>query len=361
MTGTTKTMKVRAGTVIRPMRHIHGKYAYFKVRRFGVNLFFARSRQGKSSIAKNLLCQIARFRPILVIDYRGEYAGMELPNFKSNDLMLSIPNLYTVEDFALLLTDLQTSDWVSLGFSEYSCKLMAKLSHEYISVHNNDPIAFSELLFKLPTSDQELAMFNEEYSGLGLGFDFRLPDVTKQSMISRFGFVKDYFLTLTDERDHIDNFGELMMKHPHVRLNLNIKSDSDMPFARCVTGIFLRQMIPFLKMLKPFIAIDEADALCPNLENAFYFPSSLDILRMYALKLQAHDVNLLFITQDENTFDKVIGKNWHQKFLGHGAEPREMTERLYWDYDRGIRQFLLMNENKQYVPFQSDEICCQLE
>jgi hypothetical protein len=354
-----RTHYIRLGSIIKPLEYMYATDVHMPIRYFGVHFLFAKSRTGKSALAKHMICQIAKHRPCLIFDYRGEYGGLKYRNALAEH-QFCIPDLVSISNFGFKLSDFEPQDFLSLGFTEAALSPIYMITQE-LTAHNNDPQAVFDILCNLPTGDEEVQAFNRDYGMFNLKMQYPIHEMTKRSLLRRFHDLLDWFIGPESDRTYIANWGEFIMNNPHVRINLNIEREEQMAEARATCGIILRQLVPYLKRLNPVILMDEFDKLAPAIPpESMYMPSSLSYLLQYALKFQAYGVVLIGITQDERLVYEGLRRNWHSKILGKGCETT-FTGKLHWDYDKGIRQFIYLNENTNFRVFEPDIAGCKID
>jgi hypothetical protein len=278
------------------------------------------------------------------------------------------------------------SDWVSMGFSERSIPILMELL-EYTDIHENNPYQLLKLLQAIPTKEEALHKFNDEYSSYGLTFHTHLHPSIKQSLITSMSSVTyggliippigtDDYEKYGQNKEYVQNWGALAMEYPHLNINLNILTSGGVTLARASVGKILDKLVPYLYKLKPLIVVEEADFIAPNTQDTETI-TSLYQLRNYVLKHQRTGVELMFISQDPNLLDQFIvlgGTIWimgqHVASMSSANvlnEPKlnyvqDVIHKLRHDRYRGIREFALMESGNdgRYKIFQSHESITRL-
>ena len=334
------------------------------IRYYGNILIFARARYGKTTIAKIIACQVSEFRPVIIIaPYfdTADWYGLKYLN-KYAEYKRSIPFLKCINNFSIKLSKFKDyDDWISLGFPDVAGKIMEKLV-KFKNLHNDDPELFAQLLNELPKTDKELPFFNNHYQKDGLTFPARIAEATWQSINTKFDLVKWLFWYPDDTRYFIEDFGRIFLLHPHVLIDL----EEDYEYkTRAYVGIILKDLKPLLKTLQPLLIIDEADKIAPDIRDLMYYPSSLNEVMEYKNKYQRLGVNMILLTQDSGLLFHDLKVNPDFRILGqietqiHGVS-QELIDKIYYDPDRNIRNFVLINENKSYSMFRPIKCPCAL-
>lgn len=331
-------------------------------RSWGVYLLIAKSRFGKTTLAKNVTSHLAsEGRRILIFDCYQDYTHINNPNYNFPmgtvpRYVKGVPNLKIIKNFTLPISDFNNpADWISLGFSfDYGAGLCSIIASR-IGLHNDDPDQFEAILSRLPRTDEELPMFNNLYSDYGLKLSGRIPEPAINAIRNRYSFVKNWFWDPKNDDRLVVDWKEELLNHNLV-VDLNLFRDENVSKIRAFVGCILRQIKPILPRVKPFIIVEEADKIAPNIDlgSVYYYPSSLSHLIEYTYKLQRWGVSLLFISQDEKLMSQEIAKGFHQKILGAlapDAKDFQLTQGLRWDPEKNVRQFLILNENNQYTKF----------
>ena len=354
---------------------------------YNVIVIVARPRYGKTILVKNIYSQIARKRPIIIFDYRGEHSESKWGNWLSKDKISFIPDLHTITDFGFYLSDFdQMSDWMSMGFSAKTAPLIMKLL-KFSNIHHDNPLEFLALLSDLPTSDDEVPAFNDQYRRYGLNFPTRVHNSTKQSVVNTMSIVWDsgLFIPPVGSKDHaayypnkihIDDWGAFAQTYKHLNINLNIVTSNSIYLARASVGKILDRMLPAfhnMQGIRPLIVVEEADYVCPNSSDMDTITSLMQ-LRNYVLKHQRTGVELMIISQDPNMLDQetlIGGTIWimgqHMKSFATAStlnEPdmdyhKDIIHKLRFDRWKGIREFALMYSGGggRYDIFQVDDSC----
>ena len=311
----------------------------------------SKAGNGKSCLVRLLYSKIARFRPVIIFDYRGEHKLSRYPNFSSRSDIVGMPDMFSVKDFGFMISDFdKAGDWISMGFPDVASSELAVLATK-VEVHNNDPELFVELLSKLPVTEREIDYFNESYPQMQM--QRRLHEQTQMSMVTRFNFVRDYFITpeqaRTGEMLYIPDWGDFLAMQRVVHVDMNM-TELDVTKARAYVGKILEQIAPKISLIKPLIILEEADKLAPNIMTGEQSPSSLKWILEYSIKLQKFGVELMAICQDLSLLNATLVGNAHQLIFGQlpaGYNPHaDLTEKLKWDIDKNYREFVYIRTGK---------------
>ena len=366
----------------------YGKDVFFpEYYSYNVIVIVARPRYGKTILVKNIYSQIARDRPVIIFDYRGEHSESKWGNWLSKDKISFIPSLRTISNFGFYLSDFdQMSDWMSMGFSAKNAPQIMKLL-KFENIHHNNPLEFLALLSDLPASDDDVPDFNKRYEQYGLKFATRVHSSTKQSIVNMMSIVWESGLIIPPvgsndhkaycpNKIHIDDWGGYIQANKHLNINLNIVSSNVVYLARASVGKILDKMLPTLhnmRGVRPLIVVEEADYVCPNTSDMSTITSLIQ-LRSYVLKHQRTGVELMLISQDPNMLDQETlmgGTIWimgqHMKSFATAStlnEPdmdyhRDIIHKLRFDKLLGVREFALMHSGNggKYDIFQVDDSC----
>lgn len=331
---------------------------------FGVIIVIAKSRYGKTIEVKNIYTQEAKHRNLIIFDYMGEHSESRFGNWRSQDDICFIPDLYTIENFSFYMTDFdQFLDWKSMGFTDNVIPIIRRVL-EKEDLHQNDPLIFLKILRDMPISSSEVEDFLNTYP------DFSNIDPinysSKLSMITRFEALWDSRLIIpvmgsdnhtkhSPDLIHIEDWPELIRDHPHININLNLITSNAELTARASVGKILEKILPALSELKPFIVVEEADKLSPYTgKTDDVYSSSQKQLRDYCIKHQRTGVKIMFITQEPDLIDSHVlkaGKTWifgvhtpNEDTNGVLNDPefnygRDVIKKLRHDVDKGDRDF----------------------
>jgi len=337
---------------------------------YGVVIFCASTRYGKTELSKILYVKLSKFRPVIILDFAGEHRFSKYPNFLSKDDIACIPGLYKVNNIVFKISDFSsTADWFSLRFPEFASKLLANLAYNFRDIHEDNYEKFLDLCRDLPSSGEELARFTRKYNRTDM---YKIASATKDSIIGRIMLLDNFFYDeekiLSGEQVYIASWGELLKKKKYLHINLELsKSAYDVMKGRAYVGKILEKLATkdfyYLKMLNPLIVVEEADLLAPKLTADVVEYSSLYWLRRYVIKLQKYHVSLFFITQDLDLLDKTIVNNYHDQFLGNMENvPPELTKiisKLRWNDLINYREFLWRHKGRwENIIFYPEEIPC---
>ncbi|MEK6882865.1 MAG: hypothetical protein AABY22_24795 [Nanoarchaeota archaeon] len=336
----------------------------FPVRYYGNTLILARARYGKTTIAKIIACAVSEFRPLIIIaPYfdTDDWYGLKYLN-RNAEYKKCIPFLKCINNFSIKLSRFKDySDWVSLGFPDVASQLITQFA-KIKKLHNDDPEIFAEFLVKLPKTDKELENFNITFAKYNINLPSRIADATHQSINLRFNLVKHLFWFPKDERHSVDDFGKIVALNPHVLIDL--EEDNEYK-SRAYVGIILKDIKEYLKQLQPLLIIDEADKVAPDVRDLIYYPSSLNEIMEYKNKYQRLGVNMILCTQDPGLLfhdlkinpDFIITGQIETQMPGLS---RELLDKIYYDPDKNIRNFMLLNENRSYTIFKPLKCPCML-
>jgi len=347
-----------------------GKTVYYIDRRFGVTLFIAKSRFGKTALAKNIVVQIGKYRSVLIFDYLGEWKTINECNWRS-PYPDRLEDLTVIENFGFKISDFPSDYWWSaLGFPPRASDILGHYA-TLVDVHQDDPNLFEELIMALPSRDRDVTNFNEQYKEYNLELSARFAEATIISIRNTWFFVKSIFIDPADDpetkRFHItdwgaDNWGEFFCENPHLLVNLRLdRVEADRFRARIMVGRILEDIAPYLGRLKPLIVVEEADVLAPSFNQNIECPSLDEFIR-YSKKHQKRGVSLIYIMQDQGQFNEDCYEGWHQKVMGivpRGNEHYELTEHLRWNPDTNFREFVFVEANGRYTRFIPDMTCCR--
>lgn len=329
---------------------------------YGVMHFIAKSRYGKTILVKNIITQIARFRPVIIFDYKGEHSDSKWGNWKSEDDICFIPDLFTVEGFAFYMTDFnEASDWTSMGISVNGVSLLMRLLDKE-NMHQNDPITMSEILDNLPTNDRDVEAFvvkYDEYDDIG-----SVNHSVRQSLTSKFATIWRSRLIIppvgSDNHQehaphliHIEDWAELIREYPHININLAMFSSSGVEIARASAGKILLALAPHLGELRPLIVIEEAALICPK-DNPEAEITSRRMLKEYVVREQRYGVKLMFIMQQADQIDQEVleaGMTWIFGIHKANATTRAALDTYDLNYEKDIVSKLRRDDDKGYRDF----------
>ncbi|MEK6833011.1 MAG: DUF87 domain-containing protein [Nanoarchaeota archaeon] len=333
----------------------------FPARKFFATGIIAKTRTGKTSIAKTLLVDLYRRgnRKIIIFDPYSDYWKLgEYNNHRQAEIQ-KISYLKLFKNFAFRISQFSLNDWLSLGIAELGAKICNDIGKK-IKLHYDDPDKFLEILSKLPINEESIENFNNEYASQGLYFNSRLPESTITALNSRLHFLKYIFKYPNDNKKEIDIKDLIKFIDNYVIIfDLQLQKGEDVFKGRAYVGIILRMLKPYLEKYNPVICIDEADLFAPNVKEFWEYPSSLKELIEYGIKLQRAHIGLILITQHEKLLHPTLVRSFHNKIIGivdKDSQFYDYTHNLFWDYDKGIRQFVYIDENNRAFPFNA-RIC----
>lgn len=344
---------------------------YIETLAFGVLMFIAESRYGKSILLKNMMVQIGQHRNLIIFDYQDEHSDIKWGNWKSKDRVEFLPELVTIENFGFYLSEFNTdADLIAMGFSSKSLYTVNKIIKN-TDVHENSLDTILSILSDLPTSDKGLDDFNGEYPGISLNES--INHNIKGNILNTMRGLLSHGLIIpevgTEEHErkwpgkiHIDDWQQLLRDHKHLNINLNIKTEAASSIARASVGKILEKIQPVLDEIRPFLVLEEAALICPNsrdVPDADYL-TSVRILNEYVFRQQRHNVKVAFVTQDPELMNAAILRAGGTWILGKhvGNEnlrktlnttdfnyERDVISRLKIDKQKGIREFAIMESN----------------
>lgn len=322
-----------------------GTVALIERNTFGVYIFAAITRYGKSTLIKNWYTAVSQHRGVIILDYLGEHTLSKLPNFLSEDSnSMCIPQLIEIKDFKFKISQFYNEgDWLSLTFTEKGAILMTDLARR-VEAHRDDPQRFLKMLEDVPTSGQyqKVAAFEREW-----GFEMVMQSEATLSA------AKAMFKNLTNQRffgepqDATYDFGQICADHPYININFQL-GKSDVAKGRAIAGKVLEQIRRRLSLIRttPLIVVEEADVLAPSgTTDSLMLPSSTAQLIDYVIKLQKFNIEIAFVVQDPNRLHPAIVGNRHAMIFGQLPDKNEFTElsrSLVWDIDKNYREFILV-------------------
>lgn len=330
--------------------------------RFGVLVFAAITRYGKSTLIKNWYTKVAQFRPVIVLDYLGEHTMTKYPNFLSGDNnAMCVPKMIEIKNFRFKISQfMNDSDWHSLTYTDRGAMLMADLARK-VEAHRNDPKRFWEMLCDIPVGGQ--FGFNMAFKNK---WGFEMPAYNAAVIDSckalTLNLIRSNFFA--EEQDPLYDFGEIALQKKHININFNLGKGSDIGKARAVAGKVLEQLRRVINqkrfIVPPLIVVEEADVLAPETGAEMLIPSSTIQLIDFVIKLQKFNIEIAFVVQDPNRLNKAIVGNKHVFIFGQLPEnnPETIVSRqLVWDIDNNYREFILKQTGtpgyQVFIPFDS--------
>lgn len=338
-------------------------------------------RVGKSKLVKALSVLQSNHanRQVIIWDYGGDHAKSIYPNYDfpmgnypryceglPPDKTLILENIaYTVSEFA------HPNYWISLGMPGGVSYVIAKVAR-HTKVHNEEPKKVLDILYNLPTTNEDINDFAEEYYPLKFS---RVHEETAKASPTHFSKVLRFFKS-TDEIEKknltkIPDFGELalravvqkeMVRHPNIIINLDIEEGEQAKYG-LFAGKMLYQLTNYITqgVVRPVLIFEEADKLIPNLNNIEQMsgvPYSIFPIKNLARRHQRYGVKMIFITHKSNYLDLEVVRSMHHWFLGVGSDDpigleigghriSELIKNLKWDADINYREFLYMRIGKQ--------------
>lgn len=331
-------------------------------------LMLAVTRFGKSVLGKIIYTQVQDYRPLLLFDYSGEHMKSMLPNFRSKNLIRSIPDLEIVSHFGFHLTDFcHLEDFSCLGFPDYAAQKMSEFCSNF-KIHHNKLSELTEFLVDLPTQDEFVGDFNSRWSDV-LGrreLNTAIPYDTKRAMLGRVDMLESLIADPSGEGagyEYVD-FRKLVRKNRHVLVNTGLNVAVSPFKAQVLIGKILENLMPLVVETdyNPFIFIDEADKLAPVWPSIQTQPTSLKWLLEFSIKFMKYDVFLALATQDPNLLHPAIVGNRLMALMGQLPENapsdlRDMTRSLRWSREKNYREFVFKKTGEakpiRFVPTSS--------
>lgn len=329
---------------------------------YGVTHCIAKSRYGKTILIKNIVAQIAKFRKVVIFDYKGEHSDMKWGNWKSKDDVCFIPDLHTITNFAFYMSDFtQASDWSSMGISLNGVALLMRLLDKE-EMHQNDPLEMIKILNSLPTSENDIEEFvitYPDYEDIGVqNYSVRLSLVSKFKSIWHTRLIippvgTDNHQKYASHLMHVEDWAELIRDNPHININLAMFSSSGVAIARASAGKILEALSPHLRELKPLIVIEEAGLICPS-ENPDADITSRTMLKEYVVRELRTGVKLMFIMQQADQIDQEVleaGMTWIFGIHKANATTRTALDTYDLNYERDIVAKLRRDDEKGWRDF----------
>lgn len=272
------------------------------IQNIGVWCIFAVSRYGKSTLIKNILCQIAMERQLVIFDYyQEEYEVLKYANFRSKNPM-GIIRMETIQcsDFGFEITSFDKSDFMSLGLTSSGADIMMRLLRFY----KEDDEKSIKKMYKM-IMELEIAGTPEWHYGYP---DYPLKKIHKSTIeniqkIIPEAIDRGFFLFDEDKREELTakKLGHLFQLRKHVIFNMNLQEYS-LQLVRAYTGkileLFLQEGAYLLKKYTPVIIVDEANKIFPKVPEEIVMPKNLLMGKEYLHKVQRFGVTLIVISQN---------------------------------------------------------------
>jgi len=358
-----KTVKIPIGKTI-----FTGETCFFKNRYYGVTLLLSKPRYGKTSLTKDISCDLTVFRRVAVFDLYEEWERHVLyfnPKAKYPKRWL---NAKVVKNFAFKISDYNhPSDWASMGIADFGAKILADLA-ERIDIHYDNPEEFLKLTQRLPYSEDAMVAFNRKYKDVGLTLVSPYHEVTLRSINSRLPFLLDFFKQKGDGKLYVEDWPKLFLKH-NLIISMTGRTEEEKFRAMALTGKIMEKIAPYLKQLKPALIFEEADTFFPDqkaLRRRFkgqVSPSSLNKGLEYVTKFQKRGVSVFLISQSEKLLNASMTKFSNSRILGKIPEDDlnyDITKKLKWKPDSNYRQFILLDETGSWTPFVPNIAGCKV-
>lgn len=327
---------------------------------------FAMTGFGKSIEVGNLAVELAKYRNLIIFDYKGDYRNLKYVNFSSRQRKYgSIPDLVYLHRFGFKLQDFKNPfDWEMLGMTENGANLCASKAKQVL-YHRNDFNEFYRMI-------SETKVYGRESGETWYG--------TRQSVLSKLHQIRNSFVDDKNSTDithmdinllnwigkkyYVSDWKYFIKKHKHLCLNFN--SEFEPQRARFMAGKILNELEPIMNDIMPVIIIEEAHELCPNYVDKDLVSYSLVKIIHYLKNLHKKGTKLILITQNpsqlhESCLDEIkrffIGKL--QNIKGHGKldDIFRLSSALEYNHILNYREFwhysMIYNERSIFVPYDS--------
>lgn len=329
------------------------KAVHFELTPAGSSITLGRPGSGKSVTLKTIISQVKE-RRILIIDPHSEYEDCQYPNFLSR---ISAKQDFTIiKDIAIPITQFTTTDLETMGFTYIAAEYLKSYIRQNKEQYANNPKALAKHIKSMDEHD-----FPSSVSS------------TINNMKRTMQFLADnnFFYDQTDKRrpleDRPGNHIAELLQDSNIILDLKMRGASDIKRIRAYVGIILRNLTTlkkegktYLSRCKPFIIIDEADKIAPQMEDETAQFSSTSILIEYVLKLRKEGVFIMFATQNYDLMHKNVVENVQSYIIGKldMGRYKELTTRLRYNPDNDIREFLYIDRNYKHTIFNALEPTC---
>lgn len=340
-----------------------GKPCYFNSQTIGTHTIAAISRYGKSSLIKNIACQIAKHKLCVFFDFYGEeYSGLKYPNFFSNT-PLSIPKIqtFTRDQFGFFISDLEIGDWMSFGMTEKAALNLIQINKSV----NDDPEKMIDIINELPEKKEDLPEFLSKYPSIEL--QHSIHSATVQSLRQSFnilltnGFFINPRKVKTGEKLHgcTELWNYFLSRGKNLHISLDLSGNNEI-LAQFYVGKILRQMKNILSAYKPALFVDEADKVFPQPpigKPDWAWPASLREGLEYLHKVQRRGLEMFVITQNPRRMHKDFLDFSLSRMFGQ-LEDFPETHGLRWDHESNYRQFMIETKGRfGRIIFVPDELC----
>lgn len=321
-----------------------GKDIHFTIRKYGVTPIIARSRTGKTNIVKIILSVMGNIgRRLIIFDPYKDYEKIRIMN-PDSDYPVSVPNVKIIGQFTFPISSFHEIDYVTMGFPDFAARVVAILGRNYVKGkhgHNNEPEKFYQMLRDIPVDPEGERAFEQEY---GFWTD-KIYSTTKKTMLKRFEMMRESIVYDPDGDIPYQDAGTIQEDAREYNLIFDMSSFAgETGKMQVYVGMILRMLKPILTYIKPLVVLEEFDKLCPPPFEQFV-PSSYVEIRDYAIKLQRHGIHILAISQNDGLINPDVMENWHQKIQGKVAYKNEISERLRFYEDFGVREFAVIDAN----------------
>lgn len=276
---------------------------FLHIRNGGNVLCIASPRYGKGALCKNIAVQVAKFKKVCVFDYRGEWAGHVTAYNPDSEYPECLSDYFIAENFAFKLTDFdQRGDWVGFGFEDDAAEFLQKIIRS--QHHGGELSAVRDMIRKLPTKDDDVLTYNEEF---GVDLLVSIHPFTKGALGRRFEVVQRYFWRGVEDTRQLFNFAELWRQYKHLIIDLSDRKDGfkDIGKARAYAGLILRQMRPAFEQTQGFYVVEEASQLLANPKrlpdgNIIGYSEFHKLVEILVTLGPKQGVNLLVMAQSRN-------------------------------------------------------------
>ena len=331
------------------------------------------SGAGKSAHAKDIVVRTSKNKKICIFSLKGEWEKQvtEYSNYYNADKQ-KLTNYKVLADYSIKISDFKdTDDWISLGFTEMGCSIIAQLVRGGRKYYEDDPKKFQRLLNALPIREVDYKgnnLLNDYEEEFGIELNSAIFPQIKQSIILRFVNIKEWFWFPEDERPYYDFIREWIL-NDHLIINI---SDNKYK-ARALCGSILKKLKPHHKTTRGLFVFEEGRVLFPvisKLESDLLLPSSIkeiyDILTMG----RKEGVAILVITQREEQLYEPSRAHFFAKIIiGKFISTKNLDKMEYrlalglkWDPNAGstgYRTALIYYKTGRWSVYEPRISCCK--
>ena len=347
-TGTTTIHEIGKISSI-SQRLIFGNNAQIYNRKFACILVLAPQRSGKSSQIKDWCVDIVNKtgRNIIVLDPKGEWKdALTEPNYDADKPECIDPStVLVINKLAFKLSELDTDDLRELLKNPKELKsidFLYEIIQKTKRLHNDDAEFFyKEILTKIPSKQNELYAFNEEFKEYGLHYNKPFMPAIISSMNNIRLILKHLY---TEGKTYISpkELPKLFYKYKVLIFSNDIFSSTEQFYSGWITGKIMEIFQPYLKAIKPLVICEEASYLFSSNPNFYY--KSTRMGQLYVTKEAKNDVACIFIGQTKYSINETLLTTFTAKILG-ALEQKDAQED--WRYCKWIKQ----NYDRKLWPF----------